>query len=36
MMEIGICVVNGMGYKLYFLENVPMHNMCIALLISYN
>jgi len=33
MMEVVICVVNEMGYKLYFLENVPM---CIALLISYN
>jgi hypothetical protein len=36
MMELVICMVNEMGYKLYFLENIPMHIMCIALLISYN
>jgi hypothetical protein len=36
MMELIICVVNGMDYKLYFLENVHMHIMCIVLLISYN
>jgi hypothetical protein len=36
MMEVIICVVNGMGDKLYFLENIPMHSMCITLLISYN
>jgi hypothetical protein len=36
MMKLIIYVVNGMDYKLYFLENVHMHIMCIALLISYN
>jgi len=25
-----------MGYKLYFLENVSMHIMCIVLLINYS
>jgi hypothetical protein len=36
MMELVIYVVNGMGYKRYFLENIHMHIMCTALLISNN
>jgi hypothetical protein len=36
MMELVIYVVNGMSYKLYFLDNVHMHIMCTTLLISYN
>jgi hypothetical protein len=34
-MELVICVVNGLGYKLYFLENVHMHILFTALLICY-
>jgi hypothetical protein len=29
-----MCMVNEMGYKLYFLDNVPMHIMCIAGVLS--